>query len=304
MAITLSKLYRDIVSGIGAPEDQIRKLDVTNLINQNIADLRVQFIKQGLGKEFIETETISSTSKDTTYPFLYTATITKPLMRSLPIEWTVQQSLFWETSNELQDTVDTWTKGDLAIKDGVVYEALSDINSQNTYDLTFKIDNVKNYYNNNGLEFKKGDIVYNQSDGTYWRCTSDYTNDQGQTISASGSFEQLYWRQIDDGYQQGTPIKFTELFQTVLHDYADNHFPFTIKEKDFYTTKSNTPITISYVPEWQYVEDLSANLDIPDMIIQPIRNRCIRLIGSKLGIKEELLPNVQKEIFPNSQEDE
>lgn len=297
---SLSNLYRDIVSNFSSVADgRLRKLDVTNLINQTIADVRTQFIQEGLGKEFLYTETIWATVKHPIeHPFLYRATLDKTLMRGLPIAWTVQHSLFWETENELEDTTQSWSKGDLAIKDDTVYEALEDISSQNTYDLTFEVDNVKNYYNNNGLEYKTGDIVYNQSDGTYWRCTSDYTNNQGQAISGSGNFEQLFWRRVDDAYQQGSPVKYNDLFQTQLFEFGDNHFPFSIKEDEFYTPVDNTPITISYIPEWEYVEDFDTELTIPDLIVQPVRNRCIRLLGSKLGIQQENLPE------PMEKEDE
>lgn len=287
----LSRLYRDIVSALDVNGDQLRKLDVTNLINQTIADVRTQFIQEGLGKEFLYTETIWVTVKDIVeYPFLYKATLDKTLMRGLPIAWTVQQSLFYETEDELEDRSQSWSEGDLAFKNDKVYKALEDISSTNTYDLTFEVDNVKNYYNNNGLEFKTDDIVYNQSDETYWRCTSDYINNQGETIGGSGSFEQLLWRLVDDAYQQGSSVKFNELFQTQLFDFGDNHFPFTIKEDTFYTPVGNTPITLSYIPEWEYVEDFDTELTIPDLIVQPVRNRCIRLLGSKLGIVAENLP--------------
>lgn len=304
--MTLGSIYRDIISALGpSVEDQVRKLDVTNLINQTIADLRVQFIRNGLGSEFIYTQKIDSTSKNSTeFPFLYTATLDKNIMRGLPLSMTVQESLFWKASDELTDTVQSWTKGDLAYKDGVAYEALEDISSQNTYDLTFEADNVKNYYNNNGLEFFKGDIAYNQSDGTYWRCTSDYTNDQGQSISASGNFEQLFWRRVDDAYYQGSPVQFNSLFQTVLFDMIDNHYPFSIKEKTFYTTVANTPLTLSYVPEWEYVEGFDQQLSVPDMMAQPIRNRAIQLIASKLGVDSELTPEATRQNFFQTEEED
>lgn len=302
--MTLGKLFREIISASGVPEDRVRKLDITNLINQTISDLRVQFIRNGLGSEFTVDENITSTSKNTTdYPFLYEATLSNTLMRGLPISMTVQESMFWKTSDELEDSIQSWTKGDLAYKDGVAYEALEDISSENTYDLTFSVDNVKNYYNNNGLEFKEDDIVFNQSDGTYWRCTSDYTNDQGQAIGASGNFEQLFWRRVDDAYYQGSPVQFNSLFQTVLSDMIDNHYPFSIREDVFYTTVSNTPITLSYIPEWQYKEGFDEELNIPDMLVQPVRNRCIQLIGSKLGIDNELTPEVTQQNFFKSEED-
>ncbi|HSH25162.1 MAG TPA: hypothetical protein VLA13_06455 [Massilibacterium sp.] len=293
--LTLSKLYRDIVSSLAVPEDQLRKLDVTNVINQTISETRTEFIKQGLGNEFIETETIWVTIKDVIeYPFLYKAELCKPLLRSLPIEWTVRQSVFWETENELSDKTQSWNEGDLVIKEDSVYKALEGIDSENTYDLTFEVDNVRHYEVDNGLEYDVGDVIQN-SDGTYWRCTADYVNNQDETIDVTGSFEQLFWKKVDGAYQQGTPRQFSELFQLQLYDACiDNYYPFTIKENIFYTTAPNTPVTISYIPEWQYIEDFECELPIPDMMINPVRNRCIKLLASKLGIAAENLPQPQE----------
>lgn len=277
------KLHRDIISSLSAPEDRIRSLDVSNLINQTISDLRVQFIKNGQGNEFTYTETIWVEIEDLDHPYLFYGKLDHNLMRSLPIQWTVRQSVVWKAEDELEDTIQTWSEGDLAIKGDSAYEALDDISSTNTYDLTFEVDNPREYAD--GLKYKIDDIVY--EDG-WWRATQDYTNDQGATISGSGAFEELKWRKIGQAYHEATYVPFQRMHELKLKDSIWGHYPISIREDKLYFIQPNTPVTVSYIPEWEYVEDFDADLDIPDSMVNTVKINVVQQLANKLGVKSEL----------------
>lgn len=284
MSINLGLLYRDIVSSLSAPEGRIRSLDVSNLINQAISDLRIQYIKNGLGNEFTYTETVWVTIDDFDFPYLYYGNLDKNLLRSLPIQWTVRNSVVWKSEDELEDTTQTWSKGDIVIKDRKAYEAVADISSSNTYDLTFEVDNPREYAE--GLKFFTGDIV--KEDGKWWRATQDYTNDQSQTISASGAFEQVYWKLIGQAYHEATYVPFQRLHEAKLSDNIWEHYPISIREDRLYCTEPNVPITVSYIPEWEYLEDFDADLDIPDAMVNTVKINVVQQLANKLGVKSQL----------------
>lgn len=281
----LGEIYRDINSTFaqyGIDQTALYSKDTTNLINDTIASLRIEYIQNGLGHEFSVTETISNLTADTNYPFLQSDTLTNTLLRALPIQWTVRQSVFQATNNELTDTLQTWSAGDLAIKDKVVYRALSDVANANTYDLTFEVENVRNFRVNNGFKYKEGDIAYDGS--IFVRFTEDYTNNISETI-AEVPAEELVWRREQNGYWEGTYVPFDRLHELKLDTSIYVHYPFSIKEDTIYTPIDNLTFTISYIPEWTYIEDLSTEIKIPDSMVRAVKDTVIARLANKLQIQ-------------------
>lgn len=283
---TYGDLHRDVVSALGTPKEQINFKDVSNAINQTISQARVEYIQNGQGYEFVETETFYVLIDDLTYPFLYSTDLDKNLMRTLPISQTVRSSLFWKTENELLDEAQTWSEGDIVRKGDYAYQALDDISSTNTYNLTFTLENPRNYYIDNGLKYVKGDIVRDQVTGDYYRCDTAYTNNQGQSITASGNFTKVLWKQIGEAFFEATYVPFDAMYEMKLRNNIKEHYPFTILDNKIYTTVENVPFSISYIPEWTFVEDMSTELNIPDSMYQSVRNRAIQLLAPKLGMEQ------------------
>lgn len=295
MAITLDKLYRDInsrLANVGVDRQKIVHKDVINSINQAVSVVRQEYIKAGRADEFAETEFKLTLSEDPEYPFLNSATLSNTLLRSLPIELSIRQSLIWKTSNELEDEAQTWSKGDLAIKGSRVYKATEDVSGINTYDNTFKAESVRNYTKDNELKYVKGEVVY---DGTsYWEVDADYTNDKGQTASEAG-FTKLYWRDKGKAFYEGTYIPFGRFYQTNLFDSIPNHYPFSVRDDTLYAKFDGGPVTFTYIPEWTYVEDLSEELDISDVMERRVRDHALQDLARKLNVQVEFLNNENKD---------
>lgn len=280
----LENIYRDINSTLTAnnvAQEKIVHQDVIKAINDAIASLRVEYIQNGLGYEFAVTETVFATNQDFEYPFLHTADLEYRLLRSLPIQWTIRQSVFQKTDNELLDEPQSWNAGDHVLKGNTLYQALTDVNNENTFDLTFEVENVRHFRVNNGLKFKEGDVA---SDGeVFIRFTEDYVNNQDETINEVPA-EQLVWRKVGDGFWQGTHVPFDRIYELKLSSSIYSHYPFSVRENVVYTPVEDIPFTISYIPEWQYVEDLTEQLRIPDSMVPAVKDTVIARLARKLSI--------------------
>lgn len=285
--ITLGAIFRDInsvFSDYSVDQTKIYAKDTTNLINQLISQLRVDHVKNGLGYEFAVTETVYTSLDDLEYPFLKYAELEYPLMRSLPIQWTVRQSVFQTTDNELLDEEQSWNVGDIVFKGKKTYKALTDVTNENTYNLTFAVEGVRNFRVNNGFKFKKGDIA---TDGDMFiRFTEDYVNNQNEPIEQVPA-DPLVWREIDTTYQEGTQVSFDRLHALKLYKPIFQHYPFSIREDRVYTPIDNTPMTITYVPEWQYVEDMDDILKIPDSMVKTVKDMTVATLARKFGVNLE-----------------
>lgn len=290
MAITLGDLYRDINSFLSQQNinsERILHKDVVDSINDAIAVLRVEYVNRGKGQEFLQTEDLTSFSSDSSYPYLNQTTLTYSIERTLPIGKVVQSSVFHKTTNTIQDSSQTFNKGDVAIKGDSLYKCVESFTNVNSYDNIFDQGSVRNFYANNGFEYKAGDVVYNQSDGTYWKCDTDYTNDSDTSIDSTGNFSKLYWKKIGDAYYEARPVSFNNLHELKLKRSLNTTYPFSIEDNKVYVY-GNLPLTISYVPEWQKVETLSSNLNIPGTMEDSIKRKSIDLLSKKIGVSVQL----------------
>lgn len=287
---TFGELYRDVISNLNVPEDQLRFKDVSNAINQAISEIRTEYVKSGLGYEFAVTERIAGTSRDIQYPFLQKAPLSYPIIRTLPISMAVKSSVFQVSDNILENRSQAWaTAGTTVIRDDDIYaykstEAIPTLT--NTYNLTFDPIDVKNFYTNNGLKFAVGDVVYDQASGSYYRCDTAYTNNTGATIEDSGAFTKVYWKKIGNAYFQGMVVPFNALHETRINQNINRTYPFTILEDTVYTSVSGVTFTITYIPEWTYLESMTAQLTIPDTMITTVKGRSIELLSVKLGLQQ------------------
>jgi len=274
--MTLETLYRDIVSYLNAPKDALRVYDYIHEINNVISQMRVEYVESGLGNEFITTEVLFATVPDFSYPTLNTAELSKPLMRSLPIQMTVRQSLFGATCGLLTDRVGTFKKGDIVVKGGDTYEALEDIEGLNTYDATFEVCGIRCLKE---LKYKEGDVI--SIDGSFYRVEEPFEYD-GHTDIEDLPLKKLYWRKKGVAFHYGTPVPFNQLQMTKLA--IESYHPFSIVENVLYTPSNKTPITISYIPEWTRIEKMDQELGLSDSFYSPLKLRVSQILAGKLGI--------------------
>lgn len=279
--MTLDKLYRQINNKLGVVGDidslPFYHSDTVDAINRVIREVRGEFIKQGLGYEFTETETVTTTTEGSDYPFIGTATLSNTLLRSLPIELTVRQSIAWKTDNEIENTTQSFNKGDFAIKDGSLYRCVTSFSNVNTFDKTFEVKGIRNFYPGNGLTYKVGDVVCSGDD--FYECVTEYTNNTNTAIGSLSEFEQLYWSKQGGAYYQCTYLPFDALHESKLTESIGTYYPFSIKENTVYAGFTNRPFTITYIPEWEDVTDLDTELNLPETMYPVVEQRVLQSFG-------------------------
>jgi len=272
----LIKRIRTKIGNIGLDDVPFFHDQYVSAINDAIRSLRVQYIQNGLGNEFVESETFYVLIEDFDLPFLNFADLKKPILRSLPPSLTVRSSLIWKAPR-LNRGTGTYAKGEKRIIGRELYEAVDNITEQDTYNNAAKIDRVRTFYPDNGLTFFEGDIV--KSNGLYYVATQEYENNTDTLIEDTGSFEQIYWKYVGSGYVEARHVPFSELHSNRLK--LPNSYPFSVKENKVWTQFNNVPFTLSYIPEWEEVTDVNEELSVPDSMLMDIQNLSVQhLIGA------------------------
>jgi len=271
----LIKRIRTKIGNIGLDDVPFFHDQYVSAINDAIRSLRVQYIQNGLGNEFVETETFIALNPDENYPFLNYEQLSNPILRSLPTSLTVRAS-FVARADMLEPITASFSKGDRRVKENGLYEALQDIDQIDTYNGTVSVDRLRTFYPNNGLTFFEGDIV--KSDDLYYVATQEYENNTDTPIEDVDAFERAYWKRIGDGYVQAKLVPFDSLQLTKLQ--LPQSYPFSVSENNLWTGFDNVPFIISYIPEWQEVRSPNTELSVPDSMLPTIQQFSIQnLIG-------------------------
>lgn len=88
---------------------------------------------------------------------------------------------------------------------------------------------------------------------------------------------------VREAFHQGTTIPFKRLYEGKLSRKIYEHYPITVKDDKVYTP-IDSDVILYYIPEWTFEEDLDAELDIPDSMLLPLKERAIASLAQRLGI--------------------
>lgn len=284
--MNLGQLYRDTNSVVAANaewQEQIFPNDTINAINDAIASLRVQYIQNGLGYEFADTESLTPSS-DSNYPF-NSVSLSNALLRSLPIHQTVLNTSVAKTADTVTNGSDTYTEDQLVRKDNVLYQVTEDVTAD-IYTSTFDETRARNFAT--GVIAKVDDIFYN--DGSYYKANSAYTIASGDDPDSLSEFDKVYLREIGNAYVNAMIVSFDRLHELSLSDECNIDTIIAIQDDTLFSSTTND-IVVTYIPEWTYVTDLSTELDIPDTLASPVKRQAIQLLATKLGVE---VPQVEE----------
>lgn len=283
----LSTIFRDVNSLLSTNNEwneQLYSTDTINAINDAIRSQRFEYITNGMGYEFSETEMFYTSIEDFDYPFVRTAfELEKPLFRSLPIQQTILTSSFVKSDTPVKDEPQTFSKGDFVVKGSRLYEVVDDVDSQNVYDLTFKISQVRRPIK--GATTKQGEVFFDGE--SYYKANEEYEFVGEEDLTNVASFDELFLRDAGGAYVDAMYVPFRCIHQLKLSESISDSYPFTIKDDVIYTSVDKTPFTITYIPEWQQVTDLNAELHIPDTMIGPVKQQAIQTLSIKFGMQPQ-----------------
>lgn len=293
--IKLDDIHRNVVSVIdskqGLANIQYWHTDVTKAINRAIAEVREAYTKAGLGHYFALTQRFYTTVEDLEYPYLRYVKLDRPPIQVTPTHLAFLSSNVFVTENELLDTEQDFYIGDIAYRDdGFLYVAVADTENENTYQATFSPERTRSWYPNNKLKYRAGQLIKAYSDG-YYRCLVDHTNyfadppvgPEDVLLDTVPAFERLYWMKKGSPFVTATYYDFRRLNQMKSVSNPTNFYAFSVVRDKLYVTRNVENFTLSYVPEWQYVSNLDATLDIPYELVSEIENMALRLLEPIVG---------------------
>lgn len=280
--MTLRDIFRDVVSRLNIKDfdQEMYYLDVVQAINDAIATQRVQYVMGGRGEFLSVTEDVEFTYGDTFYPEFAYGTLSSPLLDTPNIEQAILNGVAWETDNVVGE--DSFDVGDFAVKDRKLYECVSPAGVSDTQ--TFEPSAFRNFREDDRLHYKVGDVI--QNDGQFYEVQEDFKNINGQDFADSARFLPVYWRLSKRSAY--TVASFYNVRRISELNYVPTEFPaFTVRGNMIYASKNVPVFTITYVPEWQKVEDLDDELNLPPDMLGPIKQQAMESLQNKIGVTNE-----------------
>lgn len=285
--MTLDSIYRDIYSRIrqSGLEHDFGFLDIVKAINDAIRQLRFQYIETGNINDFLLTEDIVFVS-DSTFRELNSGVLTSTPIQDAPVSLVFSNIRAYKTQNELEDSTQSYTKGDLVYREGVLYKATKTSSSLNTYNLVFDPKKVRNYKRNNGLQYYNNDVIYDSQTDDYYRVNADFVANVDVVATSIPELTVLYWKEMKEGWLRPQVLPYKNLQQyTIL---GEEFYPFVSFLGDtIYTNNYIEKITISYVPVWSDVTDMTTDLGLPDSFITQVKILSIQLLAGANNERKE-----------------
>lgn len=273
----LKDIYRDIYSRLNQEDigNEIFSLDIIKSINHNIQTIRTEYIKNGLGHYFSVSEIVEDFEPDDIYSFLQRGSLSNEIISDVPIVLGILSSEISLVNDVLLDENQSWDEGDVVLFGNSIYEAIRNINNENTYGLVFNNEKLRTYFPNNGLKYKEGDLVYNYSDEKYYKVLSTFIAKDGQE-----DLEEVVWRRIGNAFVDADHYPLNELKRILLH--SGKKQAFSVVGDLVYVNSDVNSLSISYIPKWEYVDDLDAEINLPDQIIPEVVRLSVNQLLNKL----------------------
>lgn len=274
---TLENLYRDVYSqlNVDGTDHEIYSEDIIKTINQVIKSVRANYVSQGLGGYFSTTETIYVFIEDYNYKFLKAGYLSNQIIRDIPVQIAVLSSNVKLTSNELLDETQSWSEGDVVEYEDELYEAVKDINTQNTFGKVFHSKKLRMYYPNNGIKYRKNEIVWNPDEDTYYKVTDNFIAKDGVE-----ELEEVYWRHVGTANTPANVYPMHLLRGILQHD--NERQAFAIAHDKVYVNDSVEQLTITYIPEWEDVTVMEEEIRVPDQLQLEIVQRSVNKLLRKV----------------------
>lgn len=279
------QLYRDVISNTpsGVP-DMVSSRKIVKSINQAYMSIRDQYIKSGMAESFGREQTVYTYNQHRKYSFLNYGTVKYPVCMSMPLSQTIVSSDIEIVSDDIKDKQQSFSKGDLAKKSDEVYKAVNSFSGINTYDLTFKTEDVKEFDLANGIKYHEGNVV--PYDGKYYRANTDVkATDDTTPLDSQSEWDQVYWRYQHPAHRQAEVVQFDNIQQIkILID--ENEPVISVVGRRIYMSKNISRIHLIYIPEHQEVEDFDDDILVPDSAIPAIKSKALNLMYQGLSTRE------------------
>jgi hypothetical protein len=287
--MTLDTIYRDVNSKLSVYheyEEKFYSLDTIKAINDAIAIVRTEATTNRLGEQIATTQVVTSLTSSTNHPYLVEGTLTLPIINSVDPMTAILQADYWITATPLAEGSISATAGDKRNIGKDLYQCVESHTGVATYDKTF-VGRVLRYFSaNNGARYHIGDVIL--SGGSYWEITEAFTNNETQTIEEGARFTKVYWVHIGLAFGPTSIYTFERISQMKLlsDDECTGTRGVAVKKDKVYCSPNTPKLTITYVPEWVFEDDLDAELDLPTEWLPDIKTRAVEMLTQRLRLTQ------------------
>lgn len=257
--VTLKEIYDSVLSTFPGNVREFDSQLIVDWINESYIEIRNQFISNQRFEQFTTTEYVGGFSKHKSIPYLNYTKLKRPVIQDINIDNVVVYAVC-RTAPKLSSVEKSWDEGDEAYKNESLYEAVSDVPEMDSSELTFKDCDVRNFYPENGLKYKVGDVV--KVDDVFYKCTSEHTNTSEEDISELTEWEQVYWKYKGIGFVDPEIVDFSMVDRKKL--VIDGGGVIVTFDKDnLYVSPGILNVEVSYVPEHEHVRNNNGKFSIP-----------------------------------------
>ncbi len=284
--VTLKKILDDVQATFPGDIRDFDSTTVINWINESYIEVRDEFIRAGRLEQFAVSQQLMKFVTDRQIPYLKYAALREPVLQHADFDDLVVYAIC-RSAKQLRDQQQTWEKGDTSWIGNDLFKAVSDINNLNTFGLTFQNCEVRNYYPNNGLRYKKGDVVI--ENGAYYRAVEDTINDSDDLLNTRPEWEQVYWKYKGIGFIDPEIINFSIVDRK--KSAIDTGATVMSFDRDrVYVSHKVVSAEVAYIPVHQWKRKNKDEFQIPDIAISTWRNlvheRMYRSRGQIVGDNE------------------
>ena len=301
--MTFEEIYRDVYSklGLNQNESSIYYYDVVRSINDAIRGIRRQYIQEGMVEGFMARETVYP-YKSIDYPFFLQAHLSGQVDHEVPEQFSVFSVNAHKSNKKLPNKAASYKAGDIVKKGDKLYKAYEDITDKNTFDLTFKKSEAKNFKEKNDLTYKPETVIYDIDRDSFYRVVEEYKATESisvEDLDELGQFEKLYWYEVGENFIPTVVHSAHNMLSLRTYNEDDDVAAVFIDKNKVYTTKQVSRLDVQYVPKWDDVESFEQQVNIPDSMVLNVKQTAIQTLASKLGLQGQQVGQSQM-----TQEDE
>lgn len=285
--MTLDTLYRDVNARLSVYNEYQEKFysqDVIKAINDSIAEVRTKAAQGRNARQIAVTQVIDDFAVSLQFPYLVESTLDQPLLNTVDPHFSILQADYWKSASPLTSSFTTAVVGEQRYIAGQLYSCVAAHTGENQFTKTFDPKDIRAFYPNNQAKFFTGEIIFRE--GVYWKVLEDFLNNEDQTFVEGSRFSKMYWAKLQGAFGVASIYPFERIGELKLLN--ESHCTGTrgiAVRGDVILASPNVPkLTITYVPEWTFVSDLDAVIDLPTEWSSEVKTMAVDKLAQRLKL--------------------
>jgi hypothetical protein len=283
--MTLDSIYRDVNSKLSVQheyEEKFYSLDTIKAINDAISAVRLEAAQNRVAEQIAVTQVINNFTLSANHPYLVEATLSASIINTVDPMSAILQADYWVTANTLDSGFTSATVGDRRNIGRKLYQCVETYAGVNAQTRIFDGNKLRYFAPNDNATYLVGDIIHNG--GSYWKVLENFANTTTQTFEEGARFEKQFWVFVGNAFGPTSVYTFERISQMKLlsEDDCTGTRGVAVKKDKVYCSPNVPKLTITYVPEWTFINNLDTNLDIPSEWLPEIKQRAVQTMLMKI----------------------